>query len=90
MDDVFFVASLKILLYSGLCMEHPRVCARCLEIHRLTSGETSCLLFVFGCLYFYYDTHGGFNLLHSGWELDERLLACQCVLNHASGKGEGR
>ncbi|MQM11028.1 hypothetical protein Taro_043929, partial [Colocasia esculenta] len=27
------------------------------------------------------------NFLHPGWELDERLLACQCVYNYACGKG---
>ena len=43
MDDVPSMASSEILLYSGLCMEHPRVCARCLDVHRLTSEETSCL-----------------------------------------------
>lgn len=28
------------------------------------------------------------NFIHPGWDLDERVLACQCVYNYASGKGE--
>ncbi|XP_078439665.1 transducin/WD40 repeat-like superfamily protein isoform X2 [Wolffia australiana] len=31
--------------------------------------------------------HGVLKFLHPGWELDERVLACQCVYNYASGKG---
>ena len=70
-------------------MERSCVCARCLDIHRLTSGEISCFISAFERLHFYYDSLGGFRLLYSGWELDERLLACHCVLNHTSGKGKG-
>ena len=45
-----------------------------LDVHGLTSGEISYFLSAFERLHFFYDSLGGFSLLHSGWELDERLL----------------